>query len=153
MCVRARVLGHSVVSNSFWPHGLYSPWNSCVCVCVCVCVCMRAYVCLVTQLYPNSPGQSTRVGSLPLLQGIFATQGLNPGSIRHIAGGFFTIWATREATRFLTKVESAMKSVFLNNDVSWWLKKNSLNINLAIWTMTGNIGIYYLEVFSPSLST
>ena len=27
----------------------------------------------------NSPGQNTGVGSLPLLQGIFPTQGLNPG--------------------------------------------------------------------------
>ena len=43
----------SVVSDSLWPHGLYSPWNS--------------------------PGQSTGVGSLSLLQGIYPTQGLNPG--------------------------------------------------------------------------
>ena len=42
----------SVMSDSLWPHGLYSPWNS--------------------------PGQSTRVGSYSLLQGIFPTQGLNP---------------------------------------------------------------------------
>ena len=44
---------HSVVSNSFRPHGLYSPWNS--------------------------PGQNTGVSSLSLLQGIFPTQGLNLG--------------------------------------------------------------------------
>ena len=44
---------HSVVSDSLWPHGLYSPWNS--------------------------PGQYTWVGSLSLLQGIFPAQGLNPG--------------------------------------------------------------------------
>ena len=43
----------SVVSDSLQPHGLYSPWNS--------------------------PGQNTGVGSLSLLQGIFPTQGLNPG--------------------------------------------------------------------------
>ena len=43
----------SVVSDSLWSHGLYSPWNS--------------------------PGQNTGVGSLSLLQGIFPTQGLNPG--------------------------------------------------------------------------
>ena len=43
----------SVVSNSFWPHGLYSPWNS--------------------------PGQNTGVASLSFLQGIFSTQGSNPG--------------------------------------------------------------------------
>ena len=35
------------------PYGLYSPWNS--------------------------PGQNTGVGGLSLLQGIFPTQGLNPG--------------------------------------------------------------------------
>ena len=43
----------SVVSDSLWPHGLYSPWNS--------------------------PGQDTEVGNLSLLQGIFPTQGSNPG--------------------------------------------------------------------------
>ena len=42
-----------VMSNSLRPHGLYSPWNS--------------------------PGQKTGVGSLSLLQGIFPTQGSNPG--------------------------------------------------------------------------
>ena len=43
----------SVVSDSLRPHGLYSPWNS--------------------------PGQNTGVGSLSLFQGIFPTQGSNPG--------------------------------------------------------------------------
>ena len=41
---------HSVVSEPLWPHGLHS-----------------------------SPGQNTGVGSLSLLQGIFPTQGSNPG--------------------------------------------------------------------------
>ena len=44
---------HSVVSDPLQPCGLYSPWNS--------------------------PGQNTGVGSWSLLQGIFPTQGLNPG--------------------------------------------------------------------------
>ena len=43
----------SVVSDSLQPNGLYSSWNS--------------------------PGQNTGVGSYSLLQGIFPTQGLNPG--------------------------------------------------------------------------
>ena len=43
----------SVLSDSLQPHGLYSPWNS--------------------------PGQDTGVGSLSFLQGIFSTQGSNPG--------------------------------------------------------------------------
>ena len=44
---------YSAVSKSLQTHGLYSPWNS--------------------------PGQNTEVSSLSLLQGIFPTQGLNPG--------------------------------------------------------------------------
>ena len=44
---------HSGVSNSLRPHGLYR--------------------------VRNSPGQNTGVGSLSLLQGIFPTQGSNPG--------------------------------------------------------------------------
>ena len=43
----------SVVSNSLRPHGLYSPWDS--------------------------PGKNPGVGRLSLLQGIFPTQGSNPG--------------------------------------------------------------------------
>ena len=43
----------SVASNSLRPHGVYSPWNS--------------------------PGKNTGVGSHSLLQGIFSTQGSNPG--------------------------------------------------------------------------
>ena len=43
----------SVLSDSLWPHGLYSPWNSL--------------------------GQNTGVGSHFLLQGILPTQRLNPG--------------------------------------------------------------------------
>ena len=43
----------SVVSDSLRPHRLYSPWNS--------------------------PGKNTGVGNRSLLQGIFPTQGSNPG--------------------------------------------------------------------------
>ena len=43
----------SAVSNSWRSHGLYSPWNS--------------------------PAQNTGVASLSFLQGIFPTQGSNPG--------------------------------------------------------------------------
>jgi len=43
----------AVMSDSLQPHGVYDPWSS--------------------------PGQNSGVGSLSLLQGIFPTQGLNPG--------------------------------------------------------------------------
>ena len=42
----------------------------------------------------NSLGQNTGVNSLSFLQGIFPTQ------VSHIAGGFFTSWATREAQEY-----------------------------------------------------
>ena len=105
---RSESESRSVVSDSLWPHGLYSPWNS--------------------------PGQNTGVGSLSLHQRIFPTQGSNPGlphsrwvlyqlscqgsprmlewvaypfsrgssgprnrtGVSCIAGGFFTDWAIRE---------------------------------------------------------
>ena len=47
----------SVMSNSLQPHGPYSLWIF--------------------------PGQNTRVGSLSLLQGIFPTQGSNPGLLHY----------------------------------------------------------------------
>ena len=108
----------SIMSDSFQPHGLYSPWNS--------------------------PGQNTGVGSLSLLQGIFPTLGSNPGlphcrwflyQLSHkgsprilewvaypfsresssprnqtrvscIAGRFFTSWAIREAIIIIMVVVS-----------------------------------------------
>ena len=51
--VKSESESHSVIFNSLQPQGLYSPWNS--------------------------PGHNTRVDSLSLLQGIFLTQGSNPG--------------------------------------------------------------------------
>ena len=49
-------VSRSVMFDSLWPHGLYSPWNS--------------------------PGQNTGVSCLFLPKGIFPTQGLNAG-LRH----------------------------------------------------------------------
>ena len=115
---------HSVMSDSLWPHGLYSPWNS--------------------------PGQNTGVGSLSLLQGIFPAQQSNPGlphcrqilyQLSHkesprilewvafpfsrgsswprnrtrvscIAGGFFTYWARREA-QFLVRKDLLLSLYYL----------------------------------------
>ena len=47
----------SVLSDSLRPHGLYSPWNS--------------------------PGQNTRMGRYSRLQGIFPSQGSNPGLLHY----------------------------------------------------------------------
>ena len=49
---------NSVVSDSLWPHGCSPPGSS---------------------VHGDSPGRNTGVGSHALLQGIFPTQGSNPG--------------------------------------------------------------------------
>ena len=59
----------SVVSDSLWPHGLCSPWNS--------------------------PGQNTGVGSLSLSSG--SSWPSNRTGVSCIVGGFFANWAMREA--------------------------------------------------------
>ena len=59
----------SVVSDSLWPHGLYSPWNS--------------------------PGQNTGVGSQSFSRG--SSQPRDWTQVACIAGRFFTVWAVREA--------------------------------------------------------
>ena len=69
----------SIMSNSLWPHGLYGPWNS--------------------------PGQNTEVGvAFPFSRG--SSQPRDQIWVSCIAGGFFTIWATREALCFSAKTMS-----------------------------------------------
>ena len=46
-------------------------------------------------VHGDSPGKDTGVGCHALLQGIFPIQ--DQAYVSHIAGGFFTNWATREA--------------------------------------------------------
>ena len=89
----------SVVSDSLQPHSLYSPWNS--------------------------PGQNTGVGSLPLFQGIFPTQGENPGLLH-----------CRQILYHLSHQESSERSVApteigaaTNGRVRW---QESQNIHPAV---------------------
>ena len=72
---RCESVSLSVVSNSLQPHGLQParllcPWNS--------------------------PGKNTGVGCQSLLQGIFLTQGLNPGLLHCRQTSPSTIRATRK---------------------------------------------------------
>ena len=75
---------HLVVSDSLLPHGLYSPWNS--------------------------PGHNTGVGSLSLLQGIFPTQGLNPGLL-HCRQILYP-WATREVQEYWSGYPTLLQWIF-----------------------------------------
>ena len=58
----------SVVSDSLWPHGLYSPWNS--------------------------PSQNTGVVAVPFSRG--SSQPMEWTQVSCTAGRFFISWATRE---------------------------------------------------------
>ena len=95
----------SVTSDSLWPHGLYSPWNS--------------------------PGQNTGVGNLSLLQGIFPTQELNPGLLhcRWILyqlshqGSLWIAWGGERQTDTQAGDASSEGSLTLSvfNDTPQWL--------------------------------
>ena len=73
----AAVLSHLVVSGCLQPHGLYSPPGSSV--------------------HGDSPGKKTGVGCHALHQGVFPTQGLNPGLLHcSFADEFFYPLSHRE---------------------------------------------------------
>ena len=67
------MLSHSVMSDSLQPMDCSLPGSS---------------------AHADSLSRNTGVSCQALLQGIFPTQGTQ---VSHIAGRFFTIWATREA--------------------------------------------------------
>ena len=88
---------------------------------VCVCACVK-----VTQLCPTlwshgvysswtSPGQSTGVGSLSLLQGIFPTQGSNPG-LPHCRWIFYQL-SHKRSPRILVWV--AYQGIFPTHESNW----------------------------------
>ena len=141
----------SVVSDSFRPHELYSPWNS--------------------------PGQNTGVGGLSLRQGIFPTQGSNLGLLQcrrilyqlsHqgsprivvwvaypfsggsswprnrtgfscIAGGFLTNWAFREAQDGRDVAKHARCTALSPQQIITWIQKSTV-----LW-MRIFIHLFYLK--------
>ena len=114
----------SVVADSLWPHGQYSPWNS--------------------------PGQNTGVGSPSLLQGIFQTQGLNP--VSHTAGRFFTIWASREA-QWSNKGENTERNTNVSLDLNQnSLLRTSSDLSLCHW-LVGNSRITISTIFFKFISS
>ena len=84
----------SVVSNSLRPHELYSPWNS--------------------------PGQNTGVDSLSLLQGIFPTQGLNPG-LPHCRQIFLPAELQGKPKNTGVGTLSLLQRIFLTQGSTWGL--------------------------------
>ena len=91
-----------------------------------------------SSVHGDSPGKNTGEGCHFLLQEIFPTQGLNPFS--HIAGGFFTAGATREAntkkeptpTGTNTKKENPTRKSW--NLDSLHLEGSSVSLSPRAWT-------------------
>ena len=83
------------MSDSLQPHGLYicSPWNS--------------------------PGENTGVGSLSILQGIFPTQGSNPG-LPHCRPILYQLSPTGSA-RTLSGSLSLLQGLFPTQELNWGL--------------------------------
>ena len=74
-----------------------------------------------SSFHADSPGKNTGVGGHARLQGIFRTQ------VSHIAGEFFTIWATREAP-----LDSSFTNLYYQTYISaekakWELEQEVLN--------------------------
>ena len=119
----------SVVSDSLLPHGLYSPWNSL--------------------------GQSTGVGCLSLLQGIFPTQGWNPGllccrpilyQLRH-----------RETQCIYTHIYLKLFSsnIFISLEIFQMLKISWLHKQIIQWILleyfTNNSGRTWVKSFKKQV--
>ena len=84
---------HSVVSDSLWSHGLYSPWNSL--------------------------DQNIGVGSLSLLQGIFPTQGSNTGLLH--CRSILYHWATGKPKNTGAGSLFLLQWIFLTQESNWAL--------------------------------
>ena len=116
------------VSNSLQPHGVCSPWKS--------------------------PGQNTGVGSLSLLQGIFPTQGSNPGllhyrrilyQLSHQGSPLYTIghiiMEIRNSTVFNLQTGEPRTLVVW---IAVWVQENT---NVPAWKQRVNSPLFFLLFF------
>ena len=82
-------LGDQLSKNYLCEHSNLQDFNICM-FCCCIVLCLVAQWCPTlcdpmgcslpdSSVHENSPGKNTGVGCHALLQGIFPTQGLNPG--------------------------------------------------------------------------
>ena len=79
-------------------------------------------------VHGDSPGKKIGVGCHALIQGIFPTQGSNPGII---AGRFFTIWATTEAHSTIPSGKPEIWIIILVCQFSVILRKIGFPLRIA----------------------
>ena len=85
-----------------------------------------------SSVHGNSAGKNTGVGCHALLQGIFPTQGLNPGFLH--CRQFFTDWVTREVQTDCTNDPNSSSYLYMNH-LTWnfecfWLKRQCISMHL-----------------------
>ena len=106
----------------------YSPaWRTLLSfLCVCVLLLSHVHLCNLMDCSPprllcpwNSPGKNTGVDCHSLLQGIFPSQGLNPGLLK--SGRFFTICAIREDQVCFTHSPNQLRNPCYSNLSSYTL--------------------------------
>ena len=112
-------------------------WNKCYLVSD---VQLFATPCTVASQAPLSmyyPGKNTGVGSHSLLQGIFPTQGSNPGLLH--CKQILNIWASREAEPFIAPSFSNFWEVFafvFAQDMSSWVVFRECRSRISSFSVT-----------------
>ena len=82
----------------------------------------------------NSLSKNNGVGCHALLQGIFPTQGLTQVSC--IAGGFFTVWATREALKLPSSSLNWLEWILMDKVISnrdGFSGEGNRKLRLVVW--------------------
>ena len=117
----------SVMSNSLWTHGLYSPWNS--------------------------PGQNTGMGSYSLLQGIFLTQESNRGLL-HCRQGLYQLSHQGSPREGQSLSQFPRRAVLKNVQTTGLLHSSPMIVKLCLKsfklgfsiTWTKNIQVFKLDL-------
>ena len=109
-------------------------------------VCMLSHSVMSDSLHPlncsllgsscpwNSLSKNNGVGCHALLQGIFPTQGLTQVSC--IAGGFFTVWTTREALKLPSSSLNWLEWILMDKVISnrdGFSGEGSRKLRLVVW--------------------
>ena len=126
---------HSVMSNSLWPDGLFSPWNSpgqhtgvgslSLLQGTFPAIELRSLTLQVDYLpaEPQGKPKSNGVGILSLIQQIFLTQELS--GVSCTTCGFFTNWALREPPKYTCEIWRKVVNDLDNQDLGIHLESDN----------------------------
>ena len=82
--------------------------------------------------------QASKLEWFAMLSSRGSSQSRDQTLVSHIAGRFFTVWATREV---LTRTTAAYLTIFSNN--CFWLMKDVAPMNLWLWANCSNSFTHY----------